>query len=476
MPLILAGRATSKTPIVSVDLESIYARLPVFLQNISCSLEGVRIRRSRYGASFWKIFEDVEKRVGWSNDRIQEFRNNRLQTFVRYAANTVPYYRLKFQEWGVDPLSITSLMDLHRLPVLTKQDVQGRAEEFISDAIPVSSRLLMHTSGTTGGGLRFFSTLDAQQEQWAVWWRYRRWHGISLGTWCGYFGGRSVVPVSQSDPPFWRINLPGRQILFSGYHMSPPTMNSYVAELRKRKPLWLHGYPSLLSLLANHLLEERQTLGYDMKFVTTGAENLLPGQVEAMERAFGVHPRQHYGMAEAVANFSECENGRLHVDEDFAATEFLPIEGSNSYRIVGTNITNFATPLLRYEVGDTVTLSSGSCSCGRPGRIVDSVDGRLEDYVTLRNGARLGRMDHVFKDMVQIREAQLFQERPGEIEIRIVRNKEYSPEDESRLLREFKKRVGEDCQLSVRYLDSLDRTKSGKLRFVVSSIKNGQVR
>ena len=148
-------------------------------------------------------------------------------------------------------------------------------------------------------------------------------------------------------------------------------------------------------------------LGYHVRWVTVGGENLLKGQEEVMTRAFGIRPLQHYGLAEAVANISQCERGRLHVDEDFAAVEFLPEESGQGHRIVGCNFTNLATPLLRYDTGDVVTIDEQGCGCGRPGRVVAAIDGRREDYVELGNGARVGRMDHVFKDMTNIREAQI---------------------------------------------------------------------
>jgi len=180
-------------------------------------------------------------------------------------------------------------------------------------------------------------------------------------------------------------------------------------------------------------------------------------------------------MAEAVANFSECEQGRLHVDEDFAAVEFVPLGDGRSYRVVGTNFTNPATPLVRYDTGDIVSLLDGSCPCGRPGRLVERVDGRQEDYVMLRDGARVGRMDHIFKDMVRVREAQIYQTRPGEIIYRVVRGSGYGPEDEQRLLEETRLRLGDGASVRIEYVDEIPRTRSGKLRFVVSEIPGAQV-
>jgi phenylacetate-CoA ligase len=329
---------------------------------------------------------------------------------------------------------------------------------------------MVHTSGTTGGGLRFASSLRAIQEQWAIWWRYRRWHGIERGTWCGHFAGRTIVPLSRQQPPFWRYNRPGRQIIFSGYHMSLQNMRSYVDELRRRKPPWLHGYPSLLALLAAHLLSSQEDLGYEIRWITTGAENLLPHQSEVIRRAFRVRPVQHYGMAEAVANISECDRGALHVDEDFAAVEFIPQE-TGVHSVVGTNFTNPTTPLLRYELDDLVSIDPEViCGCGRPGRVVARIDGRLEDYVVLGDGTRIGRMDHIFKDMVNVREAQIRQSRPGAITIHVSRLPEYTEADERALIAETRKRVGDGTEVRLEYVDRLERSTIGKLRLVVSEI------
>jgi phenylacetate-CoA ligase len=228
-------------------------------------------------------------------------------------------------------------------------------------------------------------------------------------------------------------------------------------------------------LISGHILEKKLDLGYCVRWVTIGAENILPQQAALIKQALGVRPLQHYGMAEAVANISECEHNQLHVDEDFAAVEFISNPDGAGYKVIGTNFTNLATPFLRYDVQDLVTLTSAPCSCGRPGRVVASVDGRAEDYIILRNGARLGRMDHIFKDLVNIREAQLYQKYPGKMTIRVVRGHRYSKADEVALLNEIQKRVGRNIDIRVEYVERLERSSTGKLRFVVSEMPAGQL-
>jgi phenylacetate-CoA ligase len=459
-----------------MNIEQLYWRLPVPAQNLACTLEGLRIEYSRHNAEFMRLLAEAEQRSQWTNERVVEYRDRLLSAYVRHCAETVPYFRDRFREWGITSSDVRTLDDLQKIPVLSKAELVANTSAAQSEKVDAGKCTICHTSGTTGAGLRFRVTSTAYRAQWATWWRYRRWHGIDLKAKCAYFGGRSVVPIGQTTGPFWRYDHARGHTLFSGYHISDATLGLYVDELRRQRAPWLSGYPSLLMLVANYLLEKGADLGYTPQCVTTLAENLLPMQKRVMTQAFGVAPKQHYGMAEGVANISECEVGKLHVDEDFAAVEFVKDQEVGDYRIVGTSYLNPATAFLRYEPGDRVTLSpETSCPCGRPGRLVEEIDGRLEDYVIRRDGSRVGRMDHVFKDLVNIRESQIVQDRPGEIVIRVVRGPAYTEEDEKRLWAETINRLGTDTDVSFEYRETLPRGKTGKLRFVISGVDRGRL-
>ena len=244
--------------------------------------------------------------------------------------------------------------------------------------------------------------------------------------------------------------------------------------LKESGATWVHGYPSILGLLARFMLEDNLDPGQAVQHITIGAESLLPQQRQVIEQAFGVKVRQHYGQAESVANISECEYGNLHVDEDYSIVEFLPI-GDGQHRIIGTSLINPAFLFLRYDTGDIVTLQEGMCPCGRLGRLVKEIDGRKEDYVVLPNGAAVGRLDHIFKNLINIREAQIYQSQKGKIELRIVKGQCYTDRDEQELLKETHKRVGDDMEIIVRYVDAIERTSAGKLRFVVSELNQNRV-
>jgi phenylacetate-CoA ligase len=84
-------------------------------------------------------------------------------------------------------------------------------------------------------------------------------------------------------------------------------------------------------------------------------------------------------------------------------------------------------------------------------------------------------MDHIFKDMVNVREAQIRQTVPGELVLHVVRGSEYKDADEHMLREETAKRVGEDMRVEIEYVDTLPRTSNGKLRFVVSEVQGASI-
>lgn len=454
----------------------VYDILPATLQHIACSIEGYRIKRRRFGRGFDTVRETVESRGLMSHDELCEFRDKRLHGFVKHSYKTVPFYKELFTQLAIHPDDIRSIEDLKKLPLLTRAQVQNSFSQLLSETFPKRQLRYSRTSGSTGAGITVANSTYASYELWAVCFRYRRWHGLEPGTWCGHFGGKPVVPPNQKTPPYWRYNLPGKQVLFSAYHLSEKNLEYYVDEIRRRKLPWLHGYPSVLSLVASYIIDKKIDLGYQVRWITIGSENLLPQQAELMQQAFGVRPRQHYAMTELAANISECEKGKLHVDEDFAAVEFIPIDGGEICKIVGTNFSNLAMPLIRYDVQDNAEFDPhDTCNCGKPGRIVRSIDGRKEDYIILKDGTIHGRTAFIFKYMQNIREAQIYQNQPGAVTIRIVKGERYTRTDEKFLREKLRERFDGNLDFDFQYVSELTRTTTGKLRFVISDLDKSKL-
>lgn len=447
------------------QLSRIYEHLPRTLQNAAVSVTGWRIRRERYGGSFVEMLDGYVARDRASQDEVLAVRREKLRRVLAHAAKNVPYWTRTLRDHDIDPRRVDGPEDLAGLPVLTKADVLRLGPDIRWSSAPGSQVRMLHTSGTTGAGLVFAATLDALRDQWAVWWRFRRRHGLDLTTWHAMFMGWKIVAGDRADGRPWRVNWPGHQVFFSQHHLGPSTAAAYADALAQWDFPWIHGYPSTLAYLASLILDAGRP-GPRPRVVSLGAENVLPSQARAIRNAFGVEPVSHYGLAEMVANASQCPNGRFHLDEDFAAVELEPL-GDGTARILGTSLGNFATPLIRYDTGDVAAVFPGACGCGLPGRVLERIDGRQEDAIELADGSRVGRADHLFKDSVRVAEAQIRQKAAGRCEILVVPRSGFGPTDEAEILEECRSRFGSRLEVSLRCVASIPRTSRGKLRLVV---------
>lgn len=437
----------------------IYNALPVFLQNILISLQGLYIQKTRFSQQFKTELNFFDQ----SNP--DEINKSLLKDFLINAQKS-PFWHKRFQSFGVNVNSQNPIDEIEKLPILKKKEVQNNLN-LIKINLMNHRIKTANTSGTTGKGLIFQQTQLMENKQWAVWWRYRKRHGININTWMGWFGGKTIINVNNKKPPFWRVNYFGKQVLFSAYHLNNQTVYYYHKAIREKKLKWLHGYPSQLTYFAT-LIKENKLDYLKVEHVTLGAENLLKHQEEIIKEVFGVKPVQHYGLAEGVANISQLPSGEFQVDQDFALVEFIPTTTSNVFKIIGTNYSNFAFPLIRYDTNDLIRIEN--FLDGRSEII--SIDGRNEDYITLPNGIRLGRLDHIFKNAIFVNEAQIYQPTLNEIVLKIVPGNSFIKEfHEKILLRECEQRMGPEVKISFEYFTKLPRTNSGKLRFVESDVK-----
>ncbi len=440
-------------------ITKLYDSSPVFVQNIMCSVKGWSIKRRRYNSDFYKELEMYENHAYHPRKELCDFLKR---------ARSVPFYQTYLPQSLLKDINEDNVYEIiSGLPIINKQIVKEN-QASIDNTAHCGPFITMHTSGTTGSGLVFPYSVAFENKQWAVWWRYRRNLGIQLDTWCGWLGGRTIISLENNIAPFWRVNQPGRQVMYSSHHLSAKTVKYYHEDIEKRGLIWLHGYPSSASLLSSLIIEAGLKPIETVRWITTGAENLLEHHIEAIHKAFpNAIVRTHYGLAEGVANFSQDKEGKWEVDDDFAYAEFIPLDeyDKSVCRIIGTGIANNAFPLIRYDTGD---LAKIKWTDGKP-EIIE-IYGRQEDYIELPNGVKLGRLDHIFKDCVNIREAQIHQIRKDLIELRIVKDVNYTDKDEKQLVEEASSRFGKDVELTISYCNAIERTKSGKVRFVVSEL------
>jgi phenylacetate-CoA ligase len=313
------------------------------------------------------------------------------------------------------------------------------------------------------------------QREYAYFWAHNHWGGIRRGMRVATFAGHPVAGPSQRHPPFWAHSWHDNEVFFSSQHLSETNLPHYVARLRRFRPEMIHGYPSSIYLLAL-FVRDRGVHDIRPRAVFTGSETLFEKHRDAIYEAFGVRPLNWYGNSEMIGNIVECEGGRMHIRELHSVLEVLdedglPVEPGGTGELVCTSLGNRAMPMFRYRIGDRVTLASTEqCVCGRGGRLVAEVQGRDEDVIVTPDGRHVGRLDHIFKDLVQVAEAQVVQTEVAAVILRIVRRAGYTEADSRKILAEARLRLGDAIRIDLQFVDRIPRAANGKIRFAVSSV------
>lgn len=452
-------------------VEKIYNNSPVFIQNIGCSIVGFREIRTRLGGMFNSYYTNLKKTEWYSKENILEFQNNRMREIINYSYAYVPYYKEVFLENNINPDEIKTIDDLYRIPILEKETVRNNYKKLISENFK-QTVIHGHTSGSTGKSLQLNFSIESIQYRWALWFRHKARFGIKPSDPYATFTGKVAVPINQNRPPYWRENWPMKQTIFTMHHINKDKVPCIVKRLNKGGFAYYSGYPSIIYNLAVIIKELHLEIIKPPKIIITGAESLLDFQVSLMEEVFKCPVTDQYGFSEGCGNASRCEHGFFHEDFEYGILEChnpqKNDDGSITGEILATGFTNLAMPFIRYRVGDTATWVETECKCGRKSKVIREINGRSEDYVITPEGNKILRFDYIFKDTVNVIEAQIIQKKLGEITIRVIKRGDYSDKDENSIRREVLKKISPKLKVFFEYPLTIERETTGKFRAVKS--------
>lgn len=147
-------------------------------------------------------------------------------------------------------------------------------------------------------------------------------------------------------------------------------------------PRGVEADPAYLAIIARAALKRAIRLP-SPEFITLTYETTTRAMVRDIARAFEAPMFQLYGATEAGVLFMECEHGRLHPNERHSHVDLVPVPGGGRLaRVLVTTLGRAWMPLLRYDIGDVVTVAtSRNCACGlkSDGPLLERVEGRRSD-------------------------------------------------------------------------------------------------
>jgi phenylacetate-CoA ligase len=456
--------------------EKIYELSPITVQNLLISVYGYQLKKARYAGHFKQYLEALNKSQFHSKEQLHQLQQDQFRKLVGIALTSTPFYQdlICDKSIGIENITLENFTDI--FPVITKDILRREQIRFVSDSKQPHKPVKIHTSGTSGTPLTISTTADSLQKNYAFFYRFLSWAGVNLGDRCATFAGRVLIPARQKKPPYWRYNVATNTILCSSYHIAEHTIEYYIRALEKFKPVYIDSYPSALYEIAKFINQTGKQHTIRLKCIITSSETLFDYQREALEKAFHCKVYDHLGSAEMATLITQCEHGSYHANPEYGLLEVLdnndqPVSSGTSGRLICTSLINPTMPLIRYELGDSISLSEKSCLCGRHFPVIASITGRTDDLIIGCDGQKVGRLDPVFKKLDgSIKETQIIQTDYRNITIKMATEDHYDRKNTDNIINEIKNRVGDCMQFNIEYVDHIPRTSSGKFRSVISLV------
>jgi phenylacetate-CoA ligase len=290
----------------------------------------------------------------------------RLRKVVDSAYSKVPFYRDLYQRAGYEMGALRTLDDICSLPIITKDDLLASSPEaLVSSTVPRQRLLPSITSGTTGQVLTVWHdgarlgriALSIARVAWLVA-PYRPWHA-TLYVYTSRFPVGSVAGLF----PFHFVS-------------TTAPVEEIAAFWRRIRPAIVWIYPSRLRDL------EGEARGLPApRLISVNSEYSSAAERTRWEKLFRAPVRDQYATEELGIVAAECEARQRHVFSDSCLVEILDSVGQRVAegglgRLVGTNLTNLASPMIRYDQGDKAALVASGCECGRTLPVLEPLAGR----------------------------------------------------------------------------------------------------
>ncbi|MDE7244144.1 MAG: phenylacetate--CoA ligase family protein [Oscillospiraceae bacterium] len=339
--------------------------------------------------------------------QIRVLQEKKLRKLLRFAYEHSPYYRDTFAQAGITekeldtaPLSAFPTLDKAELlsnfdRLITVKDLTQEAlrrfdAEAAADRSPYLGRYhVVHSSGSTGKP-GYFLYDD------------RAWREMLLGIIRGALWDMSmpqILKLLQVGPRIAYIaatdgRYGGAMAVGDGIeglrcqqlHLDIKTpLNEWVRQLREFQPNMIIGYPSAIKILAE--LADSGKLKLSLTRVISCGEPLAPGLRQYLENIFGVCIINFYGASESLALGVESNSAEgIFLFEDMNIIERAP-DG-----IYLTCLYNFAQPLIRYKLSDSLTFQPPVDKY--PFRRAVGLLGRCEDLLWFENSAGVQEFLH----------------------------------------------------------------------------------
>ncbi|MBI4698004.1 MAG: phenylacetate--CoA ligase family protein [Nitrospirae bacterium] len=450
---------------------SILTKLSVYL-GLSHQLHICR----QFGIRFIIFRRQIRKTEWYTKKEIRDYQKKYLKKILLHAYENVPYYKMTFDAHGVDPETISGIDQLDRIPIIYKDTVRANTTNFCAKNFALFRPVKHRTSGSSGKPLEVYVDRKVDAFGHGLVWRHFNWGGhafnkrmVQITRPFGYLENK----INTKD--LWNHNSFTNTLSINTALLSRH-MEAVCRKVAEFSPEYIKSYPSILYALASYL-EKYRTVKINPKAIFLWAEPIYPEQKKFIEQVFGCRVYEFYGMWEYLMFAYTCSHGNLHTSPELGILEIVKngqkCKKGETGEIVCTTLHNHSMPLIRYSMEDYGYIEDKECLCGRQSEILNISGCRQESLIATKDGFAVilsGTPWFNQRSRVKIKQIQFYQEKKGEVVVRLVPEEDFSSRDLDNLKESINNYLTGSVDLSFEIVDEIPRTMGGKYKYIDSKV------
>lgn len=438
-------------------LLNFYNKSPIMLQHLFTSLYGYKLKRDRYSGLYRNYLEAyIKQRISPEQEL--------LKMLKHLSVNIETYKGMQVDETDL----YSTFMSL---PFTSKDDLRNE----LNGRSYLKGELRQNrTSGTTGKNLIVHNSEHDRAKRMAYLDYIKLLHGVKPFSKRGSFTGQEISQERQKNI-IWRYNFPINQILYATYQFNHQNVNSVFDNLKKHKPVSLDGYPSAIHMIAKYILQNNISADWQLKAVFPTAEVLAPHVKKDIETAFSTKVVDQYASSEGAPFIYTDTEGKYTVARETGIFEFFKID-ENIYEMVVTSFLNYATPIVRYKIGDWAEIKSDKpyLNSWSDNVQIARIIGRKSDYLVGSNNNKITDVniswiiDGLEEKVIQF---QLIQKAKDKFVMNLAVEDDFNKDkDLKEITARLNRKFGGGSQFDFIFLKDIPREKNGKVRFIINEM------
>ncbi len=413
----------------------------------------------------------------WITPEVQLEKQARLlNRIIHHAVTTTDLYQKYDTQHSIESFQ----------PLLRSM-LQESMDSIVSHQLPTThgGTYPLITSGSTGEVIRILGTGFTRLFYDALMLREHRWHQRDFRQklvairWLDLDVAQSpkgtYYPTWGAPIDFYRQT--GPSVLLN---VTLPT-HVQMKALIYHKPYYLMTYPSQLQALAQYA-KVHDILLPDLHEIRTIGEMLTDKQIDLVH---SVWPHAEitdvYSCVEIGSIAQQCpEYKRYHVNAEHVHLEIVndanePCEVGEVGRVLVTSLMNYATPLIRYELGDYAAFGA-PCACGRTLPVLQKIVGRKRNRLALPNGETRFPYLGEYEDLaniapIRVQKFQVIQHTLTLLEIKIVSPDRLTVEQRNAVCAFYQTVFGKHFNIDITYYDEIASGPTGKFEEFISYVE-----